>query len=211
MEKGVAPFLGARHSCHSAGCANGLSPVSHPAFFRASLMSPVAAPDVWNDVQWMASALGIAGAVTNSLGGRLLRLTWPVWLLSNVLAIAALWRLGAHGFLAQQSFYCVTTLVGGFREFWPRQWATVCRAAHAARTFIVPIRILRPLWMASPNERPLDYPQWLREVDRLAWEHWAQRDYTRNHGANDAENTWAKAYLAGLTPAAAWAGETRPA
>lgn len=173
-------------------------------------MSPVTSTDVWNDVQWMASSLGIAGAVTNSLGGRLLRLTWPVWLLSNVLAIAVLWRLGAHGFLAQQSFYCLTTLVGGFREFFPRHWRAVCRSVHAVRLTFVPVRLLRPLWLVTPVERPLDYPQWLGEVDRLAWEHWAQRDYTLNHGAYDVENLWARAYLAGLTPAAAWAGEVLP-
>ena len=34
---------------------------------------------MWDQVQWCASLLGILGAITNSLGGRLMRLTWPVW------------------------------------------------------------------------------------------------------------------------------------
>lgn len=84
---------------------------------------------MWDQVQWCASVLGILGAITNSVGGRLLRLTWPVWLLSNVLGMAALWHLNAHGFLAQQSFYLVTTLIGGFRQFFPRQWGALTTSA----------------------------------------------------------------------------------
>ncbi|SEI14697.1 hypothetical protein SAMN05192544_102591 [Paraburkholderia hospita] len=80
---------------------------------------------MWDQIQWCASVLGMLGAITNSVGGRLLRLTWPIWLMSNVLGIAALWHLHAHGFLAQQSFYLGTTLIGGFRQFLPKQWSWV--------------------------------------------------------------------------------------
>ncbi len=89
---------------------------------------------MWDQVQWCSSMLGIFGAITNSVGGRLLRLTWPVWLLSNVLGIAALWHLDARGFLAQQSFYLGTTLIGGFRQFFPRQWGALTKSlAEAGR------------------------------------------------------------------------------
>lgn len=96
---------------------------------------------MWDAIQWAASALGIAGAVTNSIGGRLLRITWPIWLLSNVLGICALWHMGAHGFLAQQSFYLFTTLLGGFRQFFPVRWSNLLAglgdAAKVARRGIL--------------------------------------------------------------------------
>ncbi|WP_199030764.1 hypothetical protein [Ralstonia sp. ASV6] len=81
---------------------------------------------MWTEVEWIASTLGIAGAVTNSVGGRLLRMTWPLWFLSNVLDIVVLWRLQAYGLMTQQMCYLATTLVGGFRAFWPEQWCRVC-------------------------------------------------------------------------------------
>jgi hypothetical protein len=80
---------------------------------------------MWETVQWAATALGIAGAMTNSVGGRFLRLTWPIWLASNLLGILALRRLGAHGLLVQQAFYCGTTIIGGVREFLPAAWARI--------------------------------------------------------------------------------------
>jgi len=81
---------------------------------------------MWQEAEWIASTTGIAGAVTNSLGGRLLRMTWPLWLVSNVLGIVVLWRLHAYGLLTQQLFYLATTLIGGFRAFWPEQWDRMC-------------------------------------------------------------------------------------
>jgi hypothetical protein len=184
---------------------------SHPAFFLRPSMSAISTA-VWNDVQWTASALGIVGALTNSLGGRLLRLTWPIWLCSNLLAIAALWRMNAYGFLAQQTFYLLTSLLGGFREFCPRQWRSFYGAIDALRLALVPIALSLSRHHGSKGRKaaiPLDYEQWLNEVDRLAWEQWAERDYTLRNGAYDAENAWAKAYVAGLSPAVVWAGEVR--
>jgi hypothetical protein len=84
---------------------------------------------MWEAVEWIASALGIAGAITNSVGGSFLRLTWPIWLASNVLGICVLRHMGAHGFLVQQTFYLSTTLVGGFRQFFPRAWDRTLRTA----------------------------------------------------------------------------------
>ena len=101
---------------------------------------------VWDQVQWYASALGILGAITNSIGGRLLHLTWPVWLLSNVLGIAALWHLNAHGFLVQQSFYLGTTLLGGFRQFFPRQWSALTKSIGEAWRCLASWRAISWLW-----------------------------------------------------------------
>lgn len=80
---------------------------------------------MWDALEWISSGLGIAGAATNSVGGRLLRLTWPLWLASNLLGFAVLTHMHAHGFLAQQIAYTATTLIGGFRAFFPRRWQRI--------------------------------------------------------------------------------------
>ncbi|CAB3806425.1 hypothetical protein [Pararobbsia alpina] len=77
---------------------------------------------MWEELQWFATVLGIAGAITNSVGGKLLRLTWPIWLAFSIVGIMVLRHLGAHGLLVQQGFYLTTTLIGGFRHFFPNAW-----------------------------------------------------------------------------------------
>jgi hypothetical protein len=77
--------------------------------------------------QWVACGLGMLGAVTNSVGGRLSRATWPFWLASNVLCLCALAHLGARGLVVQQVFYTFTTIVGGIRAFFPSAWSRFIR------------------------------------------------------------------------------------
>ena len=89
---------------------------------------------MWEALQWTATALGITGAITNSIGGRLLRLTWPVWLVSNITGILVLRHLGAHGLLVQQGFYLSTTLIGGFRHFFPNAWLCLLHRAQTKQT-----------------------------------------------------------------------------
>jgi len=81
---------------------------------------------LWETIQWMASVFGMLGAIANCLGGRFARWTWPVWLFSNVLGIAALAHLNAFGFLAKELFFTGTSLVGGIRVFMPVQWSSFC-------------------------------------------------------------------------------------
>ena len=77
---------------------------------------------MWDHLQWAATVFGIAGAITNSVGGGLMRFTWPIWLVSNLACIAVLQHLGAHGLIVQQVFYLATTLVGGLRHYFPNTW-----------------------------------------------------------------------------------------
>ena len=93
---------------------------------------------MWQEAEWIAATTGIAGALTNSLGGRLLRITWPLWLISNVLGIIVLLRLHAFGLLTQQLFYLATTIIGGFRAFWPERWERMCAALTNRLKALIP-------------------------------------------------------------------------
>lgn len=84
--------------------------------------------------QWGACLLGMAGALTNSLGGRIGRATWPLWLVSNLLGLAVLVKLGAHGLVVQQIVYTVTTIMGGIRAFRPDVWTKLAGACEPSRT-----------------------------------------------------------------------------
>ncbi|CAE6793192.1 hypothetical protein R70006_04945 [Paraburkholderia domus] len=88
------------------------------------------------ELQWVACVLGMTGALTNCLGGRVSRLTWPLWLASNIFGLAVLTRLHAHGLVAQQIFYTCTTILGGVRAYCPAAWGRFCvwiRRQAAAR------------------------------------------------------------------------------
>lgn len=76
--------------------------------------------DYWTLIEYLGSALGMIGAVTNSFGDRLARVTWPIWLASNLFLVIYTGIRHEWGLFTMQSFYLVTTANGIRRVFLPR-------------------------------------------------------------------------------------------
>jgi hypothetical protein len=68
-------------------------------------------------IEWAGSGLGLAGAALLSLNLRASRFGWLLFLLSNSAWIVYGIRVGAHGLVAMQIGFTLTSLVGVYRWF----------------------------------------------------------------------------------------------
>ncbi|MBN3760910.1 hypothetical protein [Burkholderia sp. Ac-20365] len=73
--------------------------------------------DIWTLIEYAGSALGMLGALSNSFGERFGRMTFSVWVVSNVLLVAYTSFRAEWGLAAMQSFYLLTSLIGLRRIF----------------------------------------------------------------------------------------------
>jgi nicotinamide riboside transporter PnuC len=71
--------------------------------------------DRWRLVEYLGSALGVAGALWLALRLPSSGDAWLVWIASNVLLIALAWRYRSWGLLAMYVVYLGTSLLGAAR------------------------------------------------------------------------------------------------
>ena len=71
-------------------------------------------------LEWSGAIVGLLGALLLALNGRLARFGWLCFLVANIALITWAARLGAHGLLAQQLGFSLTSLLGMKRSgLWP--------------------------------------------------------------------------------------------